>query len=289
MTTFILDVVGTLSTAANLFIVASGLTLVFGATRIINIAHGSFYMYGAFALTTVLGATAGWRFWAALLAGAAVAAVTGLLVELTVVRRLYVKEHLSQLLATYAVLLILADLAQRLWGTGFRSVSPPSVLAGSMTVDRVHVPDYQLFLIGVGVLVGLGLWALLTRTQFGWTVRAAVEDPEAVAISGTNLKLLRTGVFGVGALLAGLSGALTAPLTNVALGMDSNIIVYVFIVATIGGLGSVTGAAIGALLIGLTQTLGAEFFASWSATLIYVTMIVVLAVRPSGLMGAVEA
>lgn len=288
MHSLILDVAGTLSSAANLFVVAAGLTLVFGAMRIINMAHGSFYMYGAFAVTTVLGTSSGAMFWVALLAGAAVAAVTGLAVEVTVVRRLYDAEHLSQLLATYALLLIFADIAQHLWGASYRTVTPPAVLATSLNVAGVQIPRYELFVIAVGLVVGLALWALLTRTKFGWLIRAAVEDPESVATGGTDLKLLRTGVFVLGAFLAGLGGALTSPLQSIAPGMDASVLVSVFIVVTIGGLGSVTGAAIGALLIGAAETLGAEFFASWASSLIYITMIVVLAVRPWGLMGVPE-
>jgi len=288
MHSLVLDIAGTLSSAANLFVVAAGLTLVFGAMRIINMAHGSFYMYGAFAVTTVLGVSAGWRFWLALLAGAAVAAAAGLLVEVTVIRRLYDAEHLTQLLATYAVLLILADIAQRVWGTGYRAVTPPAVLASGVDVAGVQVPRYELFVICAGVLVGVALWVMLARTRFGWLLRAAVQDPESIATAGINLTRLRTGVFVFGAFLAGLGGALTAPLQSIAPGMDASIIVSVFIVVTIGGLGSVPGAAIGALIIGLAQTLGAEFFASWAASLIYLIMIVVLAIRPWGLLGVPE-
>jgi branched-subunit amino acid ABC-type transport system permease component len=288
MHSLVLDIAGTLSAAANLFVVAAGLTLVFGAMRIINMAHGSFYMYGAFAVTTVLGVGAGWRFWLALLAGAVVAAVAGLTVEVTVIRRLYDAEHLTQLLATYAVLLIFADIGQRIWGTGYRTVNPPPVLASGISIAGGQVPRYQLFVIGVGAAVGLALWLMLARTRFGWLLRAAVQDPESVATGGTNLAWLRTGVFVIGAFLAGLGGALIAPMQSIAPGMDVSIIVSVFIVVTIGGLGSVAGAALGALLIGLAQTLGAEFFASWAASLIYLTMIVVLAIRPWGLLGVPE-
>jgi branched-chain amino acid transport system permease protein len=288
MHSLVLDIAGTLSSAANLFVVAAGLTLVFGAMRIINMAHGSFYMYGAFTVTTVLGVSAGWRFWVALLAGAAVAAAAGLAVEVTVIRRLYEAEHLTQLLATYALLLIFADIGQRIWGAGYRTVTPPTVLASGVSVAGVQVPRYELFVIGVGVLVGLALWVMLARTRFGWLLRAAVLDPESVATGGTNLARLRTGVFVLGAFLAGLGGALTAPLQSIAPGMDASIIVSVFIVVTIGGLGSVAGAAIAALLIGLAQTLGAEFFASWAASLIYLIMIVILAIRPWGLLGVPE-
>lgn len=288
MHSVVLDAAGTLSTAANLFIVAAGLTLVFGAMRIINMAHGSFYMYGAFMVTTVLGVAAGWRFWLALLAGAVLAALAGLVVEVTVIRRLYDAEHLTQLLATYAVLLIFADIAQHVWGSGYRTVNPPALLAGGVTIAGAQVPSYQLLVIGVGLAIGLALWFMLARTRLGWLLRAAVQDPESVATSGTDVTRLRTVVFVIGAFLAGLGGALTAPLQSIAPGMDSTIIVSVFIVVTIGGLGSIAGAAIGAVLIGLTETLGAEFFASWAASLIYLTMIVVLAIRPWGLLGLQE-
>jgi branched-chain amino acid transport system permease protein len=288
MSTLIIDTVGILSSAGTLFIVSAGLTLVFGAMRLINIAHGSFYMYGAFLVTTIAGTASGLRFWAAVAAAAVAVALIGVLVEAGVMRRIYEKEHLTQLIATFGLFLIFADLALRLWGSASRTVSPPAAVAGHLTVAGATFPSYDLVVIGTAVAVGVGLWALLQRSTLGWRIRAAVEDPESLQAQGTNLSLLRTGVFALGALLAGLSGAVIAPQVAVAPGMDSAIIVSAFIVAVIGGLGSVTGAALGALIIGAAETLGTIVAPTWASAFIYLAMIVVLVARPSGLLGIPE-
>jgi branched-chain amino acid transport system permease protein len=288
MPTLIIDTVGILSSAGTLFIVSAGLTLVFGAMRLINIAHGSFYMYGAFLVTTIAGTASGLRFWAAVAAAAVAVALIGVLVEAGVMRRIYEKEHLTQLIATFGLFLIFADLALRFWGSASRTVSPPVAVAGHLTVAGATFPSYDLVVIGTAVAVGVGLWALLQRSTLGWRIRAAVEDPESLQAQGTNLSLLRTGVFALGALLAGLSGAVIAPQVAVAPGMDSAIIVSAFIVAVIGGLGSVTGAALGALIIGAAETLGTIVAPTWASAFIYLAMIVVLVARPSGLLGIPE-
>ncbi len=287
--TVITETVGALTAAATLFLVASGLTLLFGALRLINIAHGSFYMYGAFIATTVIAAVgpAG-GFWLALIAAPLAVGLLGIAVETGVLRRIYAKEHLTQLLATFALLLIFGDLALRAWGTGSRTVSPPSALAGRISVGGATVPDYNLAVIAVAIITGAGLWALLSLTPLGWRIRAAVEDPESLAVGGTNLALLRTGIFALGAALAGLGGTVIAPLQSVGSGMDTQIIVAAFIVTVVGGLGSVTGAAIGALIIGVVETLGTLWVPSWASISIYLVMIVVLAVRPAGLLGTPE-
>jgi branched-chain amino acid transport system permease protein len=285
------DIVALLSAmteASSLFIAAAGLTLVFGAMRIINLAHGSFYMYGAFLATTIIGATVGGRFWLALVLAPLIIALVGAGVEVTVLRRIYRRDHLVQLVATYAIFLILADLALHFWGTTPRSISPPTLLSGSVAIGAGQFPVYDLFAIGAAIVVGLVLWVMLQRTTLGWRIRAAVEDREALASSGTNVPLLSTGVFTLGTLLAGLGGVLAAPLQSVAPGLDATIIVSAFIVAVIGGLGSVAGAAIGAILIGLFDTAGAIWAPQWASAFIYLAMIAVLALRPWGLLGAPE-
>ena len=275
--------------ASSLFIAAAGLTLVFGAMRIINIAHGSLYMYGAFLVSAVVGsATGGGRFWLALAVAPLAVAAIGTTVEVTVLRRTYGREHLVQLVVTYALFLIFADVALRLWGTQARSVAPPSLLAGSIALGSSRFPVYDLFAIGAAVVVGVGLWGLLARTALGWRIRAAVEDPETLSICGTNVPLLFTTVFTIGALLAGLGGALATPLQSIAPGLDASIIVSAFIVAVIGGLGSVAGAAIGAVIISLFDTAGVLWAPSWEPAFIYLAMIAVLALRPWGLLGTPE-
>jgi len=284
----IITFLSAMTEASSLFVAAAGLTLVFGAMRIINLAHGSFYMYGAFLVTAIVGAAGGGRFWLALaLAPLAVAGI-GTVVELTVLRRVYRRDHLVQLVVTYALFLILADLALRFWGTQARSVAPPSLLSGSVSIGSSSFPVYDLFAIGAAVVVGLALWVLLQHTALGWRIRAAVEDPEMLATSGTNVPLLSTTVLAIGALLAGLAGAIASPLQSISPGLDASIIVQAFIVAVIGGLGSVTGAAIGAVIISLFDTAGVLWAHSWEPAFIYLAMIVVLALRPWGLLGAPE-
>ena len=285
----IITFLSAMTEASSLFVAAAGLTLVFGAMRIINIAHGSFYMYGAFLVTVIVGAAgASARFWLALVIAPLAVAGIGIVVELTVLRRVYRRDHLVQLVVTYALFLIFADLALRFWGTQARSVPAPSALSGTVPIGSSTFPAYDLFAIGAAVAVGLGMWALLQGTALGWRIRAAVEDPETLATSGTNVPLLSTAVFAIGALLAGLAGAIASPLQSISPGLDASIIVSAFIVAVIGGLGSVAGAAIGAVIISLFDTAGVLWAPNWEPAFIYLAMIAVLAVRPWGLLGTAE-
>jgi branched-chain amino acid transport system permease protein len=293
MSHYLITFLSALTDAGSLFVAAAGLTLVFGALRIINIAHGSFYAFGAFGATTLMGGgvaglAGSGRFWLALLAVPLAVGCLGAVVEVTVLRRVYPRDHLAQLVVTYALFLIFADLALRLWGSQARSVSAPSQLAGSVTLGGGKFPVYDLFVIGAAVGVGLALWALLQRTPLGWRIRAAVEDRELLASAGSNVPLLFTTVFAIGAMLAGLAGVLAAPLESVSPGLDASIIISAFIVSVIGGLGSVAGAAIGAVVIALFNTAGVLWAPSWEPAFIYLAMIVVLALRPWGLLGTAE-
>jgi branched-chain amino acid transport system permease protein len=289
MSHYLIAFLSALTDASSLFVAAAGLTLVFGALRIINIAHGSFYAFGAFGATTlVAGVSGGGRFWLALLAAPLAVAALGAAVELTVLRRVYRRDHLAQLVVTYALFLIFGDIALRLWGSQARSVPVPAPVSGSVTVGSGQFPVYDLFVIGAAVVVGLGLWALLRRTPLGWRIRAAVEDQELLASAGSNVPLLFTTVFTLGALLAGLAGVLAAPLESVSPGLDAGILISAFIVSVIGGLGSVAGAAIGAVIIALFNTAGVLWAPSWEPAFIYLAMITVLALRPWGLLGTAE-
>jgi branched-chain amino acid transport system permease protein len=289
MSHYLITLLSAMTEASSLFVAAAGLTLVFGAMRIINIAHGSFYMYGAFLVTTLAGGVIGGeRFWLALLIAPLAVAVLGGITELTVLRRVYRSEHLVQLVATYSLFLIFGDIALRLWGSQARSVAAPSLLGGSIAIGSGQFPAYDIFAICVAIVIGLGLWVLLHHTALGWRIRGAVEDREMLASSGTNVALLSTTVFAIGAFLAGLAGAISAPLQSTAPGLDASIIVAAFIVAVIGGLGSVAGAAIGAIVIGLFNTAGVLWAPNWEPAFIYLAMITVLAVRPWGLLGTPE-
>lgn len=289
--TVITELVGIMTEASTLFIVSAGLTLVFGGLRLINMAHGSFYMVGALGTTTAVaafGAGGSAGFWLALILVPIAVAALGAGVEAGILRRIYGKEDLAQLLATFALLLVLGDVSLRLWGSDVRTLSPPAVVAGRFRPAGAVVPEYNLVVIAVALVVGAGLWLLLGRTATGWRIRAATQDPESLAVGGTNLTLLRTGVFALGAALAGIGGAAIAPLVGVGPGMDTQIIVSAFIVTVVGGLGSIAGAALGALAIAAVETLGTLWVPGYASSAGYIVMILVLAVRPWGLFGTPE-
>lgn len=287
MTNIVIQLLSGLTTAATLFIVASGLTLVFGAMRVINFAHGSYYMYGAFLAVTVVHG-AGARLWLALLVAPLAVGLLGAATEVLVIRHLYNREHLTQLLATFALLLIFADVALWIWGGSFRSAPRPPLLSGKMSIGSASFPVYNLFVIAVAVVIGALLWFLLQRTTVGWSIRAAAEDRETLAATGVNVRRLFTLVFALGALLAAVAGVVVAPLVTVAPGMDVGILVSTFIVAVIGGLGSVPGAALGALILGLFEAGGVLWAPEWASAFPYLAMIVVLVIRPWGLLGVAE-
>jgi branched-subunit amino acid ABC-type transport system permease component len=278
-----------LTSAGLLFVVSVGLTLVFGALRVINLAHGSLYMVGAFVTSSIvawLGGGVG--LWPALLLAAVAAAAVGVIAEVGVLRRLYGKEHLLQLLATYALVLILADLVQIVWGASNRTVDRPAGLDGSVTILGQGFAVYNLWIIGFALAVGAGLYLLLNRSALGRNIRAAIDDPEMLAGVGVNVPLLFTTVFVLGAALAGAAGAVVAPLGAVGLGMDIDIIVLAFAVTIIGGLGSIPGALAGATIVGLVDSFGIEIAPRFTLAFVFVVMVVVLAVRPTGLFGVPE-
>lgn len=286
----VLQLLTGLSRSAILFIVAAGLSLVFGALRVVNIAHGSFYMVGAFVAATVLATVDGLvGFVLAIAAAALVVAVLAAAMEVTALRRLYASEHLLQLLATFAFALIVSDVVQALWGAQPRRVAQPRLIGGAMNLGGVVFPRYSLFLIAMAVLIGLGLWALMSRTSLGRDIRAAVSDPEMLGMVGVNVSLLFTVVFALGGALAALGGVLSAPQSTARLGMDTDIIVESFAVVIIGGLGSLPGTAVGALLVGLTFTFGIFFLPAAALAIVFVVMVAVLTWRPRGLFGVAEA
>ncbi len=288
MDQLVIEAVGALNAASSLFLAAAGVTLIFGAMRVINMAHGSFYMFGAFVMASLVGFTTSSRFWWAVPVAALAVAALGAVVEATVIRRIYGKEHLTQLLATFALVLIFADVALWIWGAEYRTVAIPDTFVAGIDILGTTVPKYNIMIIGTALVVGIALWLLLRFTLLGWKIRAAVDDPESVEASGVNLKLLFTGVFALGALLAGLGGAVISPQIAVTPGIDQSIIVFAFIVTVVGGLGSVLGAAVGALLVGVAQTAGTHLAPEWASVFPYVAMILVLAIRPWGLFGVEE-
>jgi branched-chain amino acid transport system permease protein len=275
-----------LASASELFLVASGLSIIFGVTRIVNFAHGSLYMLGAYlAFTLTQAAGGGAAFWLALIGAAVLVALLGGLIELTLLRRIYRSPELFQLLATFALVLIVQDLVLLIWGPEDRLGPRPPGLGGGVDLLGRSVPAYDLFLIALGPLVLAALWLVFTRTRFGILVRAATEDRDMVAALGVHRDRLFTLVFMLGSGLAGLGGALQVPHAPVHHAMDLQVIVDVFVVVVIGGLGSVTGAYLASVLLGLLDAFGIVLFPGISLVLTFLVMAVVLVVRPWGLLG----
>lgn len=283
---FVIQLMAGLSRAGLLFIVSAGLSLVFGALRVINLAHGSLYMLGAFVATSVVakvGSAIGLL--PAVLVAAAVVAVVGVAIEVGILRRLYRQEHLLQLLATYGVVLVVADVVRYIWGPTNRSVAAPEFLRGSIGLMGGSFPIYSLFIIAFALVIGGSLWTIVNRTSLGRDIRAAIVDPEMLAAVGVNVPRLFTIVFALGAALAGIAGAIVAPSTAVGLGMDIDIIIEAFAVTIIGGLGSITGALIGAALVGIADSFGILLAPRLAVAFIFLAMAIVLAIKPSGLFG----
>jgi branched-chain amino acid transport system permease protein len=281
-----------------LFLLASGLTLVFGIMDMINLAHGALYMVGAFFaawFTSLTGAFV----WGVLLAVPATA-VVGMLLEATLLRTLYARDHLSQVLATFALILILNESVRMIWGSDL-PLSPPDALAGPVElIPGLYYPSYRLLIIGVGLALAALLYLLVVRTRVGALVRAGASNREMALAMGVNIKWLFTAVFGLGAAMCAVAGAMLGPLLAVQVGMGENILILAFVVIVIGGIGSVWGAFVGALLVGFVDTLGRtllpmlfrELFSPQFASAagpavasiaVYLLMAVVLFVRPQGL------
>jgi branched-subunit amino acid ABC-type transport system permease component len=290
--TLVLFVFAGLSQASVLFLVAAGLSLVFGALRVINMAHGSLYMVGAFLSTAVVGLVAQNTvgFVAALIVAPAIVGVLGALIEIGVLRRLYNREHLLQLLATYALVLIFAGGVRIIFGPENRNIGKPDFLNGGLSISGLTFPTYKLFLMVAAVAVALALYLVLYRTGLGRNIRAAVSDPELLSSSGVNVPRLFTVVFVIGAGLAAFGGVLISPDQAVNGSMDTDVLINAFAISVIGGLGSLMGSFVGALLVGLATSFGILLPATsrWSLAFIFVLMAAVLTVRPWGLFGRPE-
>jgi branched-subunit amino acid ABC-type transport system permease component len=276
-----------LTAAMFLFLIASGLSLIFGVLRVLNFAHGTFYMLGAYAafqLVQWIGAGPG-RFWLAALGAAAAVAVLGGLVERLLFRRLYGAEELYQLLFTYALVLVLSDAARMLWGTQQKSVSRPPELSGALTLFGATIPYYNVLIILLGPAIALAFWLTLQRTRVGRFIRAAALDRETLGALGVNVDALYTWVFVLASFLGGLGGALVSPMRATTPGMDTEIIVEAFVVVVIGGLGSFWGTFFGALIYGQVLSFGILFFPRFSIFAVFALMAAVLIVRPWGLLG----
>ena len=276
-----------LTAAMFLFLIASGLSLIFGVLRVLNFAHGTFYMlgaYSAFQLVQWIGTGPG-SFWLAALGAALAVAALGGIVERFLFQYLYGKDELYQLLFTYALVLILSDVAKILWGTQQKSVSRPPGLSGAFSLFGATIPYYNLFILLLGPSIALAFWFVLQRTRVGRFIRAAALDRETLGALGVNVSGLYTGVFVLASFLGGLGGALVTPVRTIVPGMDTEIIVEAFIVVVIGGLGSFWGTFLGSLIYGQVLSFGILFFPRFSIFSVFALMAAVLIIRPWGLLG----
>lgn len=274
-----------LSTGMFIWLVASGLTLIFGVLKVLNFAHGSFYMLGAYFCYTLLGVMGG-DFWLGLLLGPLCVCAVGFVIERFFIRYVYHLELPYQLLLTFAFVLLFDDLVKVLWGAG--SIGSPLVpgLSGSVPILGRDFPVYSLFIIGVGPLVALGMWALLEKTWWGRIVRAASSDREMASAIGVRVPALYTGVFVFGTWLGAVGGGLAVPYVGLLTpGMGESIIIDAFVVAVIGGLGSLKGAFLAALIIGLLSSFGTRYIPTFDMFLTFILMAVVLLWRPQGFFG----
>jgi branched-chain amino acid transport system permease protein len=285
-----------------LFLLAAGLTLVFGIMDMINLAHGSLYMIGAYLMAALAQATG--SFWVALPLALIATAVIGAALEISVLRRLYERDHMTQVLATFAIILIANEVVRLIWGSQPIMLNAPDGLTGPVQLPGgIPYASYRLAIIVVGVAVALLLYLLVTKTKVGMLVRAGASNREMAIAMGVNIKRLFTAVFAIGAALCALAGAMLGPILAVQVGMGENILILAFVVIVIGGIGSIRGALVGALLVGLVDTMGrallplafAQMFnpqlasnlgPSVSSILIYVLMAAVLVLRPQGLFPA---
>ncbi|WP_088226990.1 branched-chain amino acid ABC transporter permease [Desulfosporosinus sp. FKB] len=278
-----------LSRGMIFFIVAAGLTLIFGVLRITNFAHGSLYMLGAFAaysVSTSLG-HGHYGFWLALLVAPIAVMILSLIIERGLLRFIYNRDHLTQMLLTYSLVLITGDAVKIIWGSEYKSINIPEGLRGSISIWGASLPLYNAFLLLIGPLVALGLWLFLSKTHLGKICRATATDREMVDILGINSTRVFALVFALGGWLAGLGGTLIAPTTTVSMGMDANILIYAFLIVVIGGLGNIWGALISSIIIGMGEAIGVLLIPSVSIILPYMIAGILLIFRPSGLLKSV--
>ena len=270
-----------LSLGLLLFLLASGLTLIFGMLGVINFAHGALYMLGAY-LSFDIGRRTG-SFTAGVALATCITALVGALMERVALRPIYKRPHFYQLILTFGFILVLTEAVKLFWGLGYKEAAMPEMLAGTVEMAGSTIPVYRLFVIGVGLTVSAGLFLLLERSTFGMLVRAASSDDEMVRMLGLPAMSVRTAVFALGSGLAGLAGAIAAPLFPVELGMATNTIIDCFIVVILGGLGNILGAVAASILIGLVRALGYTFAPSWVDVLTFGLLIGTLLTRPQGL------
>ena len=288
--TFLIQCLNALQYGLLLFLVASGLTLIFGIMGVINLAHGSFYMIGAymaFALAPVVGATFGGGFFATLLVGTVLAVLLGYVLEWVFFSFLDQREHLQQVLMTYGLILVFEELRSLLVGDNVHGVAPPPMLAGTLPLGGLMTyPVYRLFVSGVCLALAGGMWFVFARTRLGMMIRAGSSNREMVQSLGVDIKFLYRVVFAAGVAIAVFAGMVAAPVSSVYPGMGDNVLIICFVVVVIGGIGSIRGALLAALLIGLVDTFGKVLLPQAAGVLVYVLMALILLWKPDGLFKA---
>ncbi|MBC2733657.1 MAG: branched-chain amino acid ABC transporter permease [Desulfobacteraceae bacterium] len=281
---FITQAISGMTMATLLFLVASGLTLIFGVGNVFNFAHGSFYMVGAY-FGYQLVAIWELNFWIALVLAGLGAGLVGMLAESLFLRRIYgrVNEGGFQILLTYCLILIIDDLVKLIWGTEYKSLPRPKGFSGAVTFGDIYLPSYNLLIIAIGVVVVVASWWILTRTRPGKIARAAAVDREMVDTLGVNVPLTMTLVFGIATALGGMAGALAAPLRTVTPGAGIEVIIDSLIVVVLGGMGNFWGAWLGAILVGEVNAFAVAFVPKWASLFSFLVMVIVLIFKPEGL------
>lgn len=289
MDTLIVQTLNSLFYASILFLIASGLSLVYGVMRIVNMAHGNLYAIGAYVAAWVIGLGASALhaslLFVLLLAGAAAAAFAGAILEPTLLRPLYRRPEEYQLLMTFGLLLVLEDVMRLLWGPHPLTASALSDALGGVSILGATYPGYNIFVIVVGGVAAALLWAFVYRTRFGVVLRATSQDMRMAGALGINVKRVYVQAFTIGCLMAGLGGAVVMPISGAVLGMGVDALILAFVVVVIGGLGSLEGALVGAVIVGFVRTIGITYFAEVELAVLYLIAAVVLFIRPAGLFG----
>jgi len=287
--TLLIHALNSLFYASILFLIACGLTLVYGVMRIVNMAHGNLYAFGAYTAAWIIGLLTSYVhasvLFVLLLGGAVAAAAVGAILEPTLLRPLYQRAEEYQLLMTFGLLLILEDVMRLLWGAHPLTASALSDALGSLTILGATYPAYNIFVIVVGGVAAACLWAFVYRTRFGVMLRATSQDRRMAAALGIDVKKVYVQAFTIGCLMAGLGGAVVVPISGAVLGMGIDALILAFVVVVIGGLGSLEGALVGALIVGVVRTVGITYFAEVELAVLYLIAAVVLFVRPAGIFG----
>ncbi|HKZ83844.1 MAG TPA: branched-chain amino acid ABC transporter permease [Anaerolineae bacterium] len=284
MEAFITQLLNGLVTSMLLFIVAAGLSLIFGLMDVINLAHGAFYLLGGYVALTVMEQSG--EFWRALIYAPLIVALLGLIIEVVFLRRLYGRHrHLEQVLLMFGVALIVTDFIRATWGAFVESVPNPELLSGHVTIFNVQYPVYRLSLIGFGLMLAFLLWLFIERTRLGAIVRAGVSDAQMVGGLGIDVQRVFAAMFAFGTALAALAGVVGAPIFSLYPGLDSEVLILALVVVVIGGLGTLKGAFYGSLVIGLADTFGKAALPEFSRFLLFAVMAAVLLIRPTGLFG----